>query len=407
MDVLLIGSSFSALPMLFDLQKRGAHVTVVGKYEDDPCHAYADASLHIDYSDPNGLLEVCRANSFDGIVPSCNDYAYVAAAKVAAQLGYPGFDSLETTEILHEKDRFRQFCATVGVPAPRLYGEVTGLERRLPMQQIDSAVLVKPVDSFSGRGVKRVDKPEDLPEAIDYALAESRSNRAVVEEFVEGSLHSHTAFVSGGQIVWYEIVDEFCEVYAYQVDRSGYPSRLQDTTRTAVHESLSALVRAMGMADGLLHTQFIASKERFWIIECMRRCPGDLYGHHFHFAEGRDYTHEYVSPFLGIAPKTPAATKPLRRVERRIISVQEAQPMFGVTLQNDGRRATFIPLKESGKMLNVAPFDKAGIIFTEGSEGEDTRTPFSGITTGIAPYDRNTGQGADNRRPEHTISMGR
>lgn len=385
MDVLLIGSSFSALPMLFDLQKRGAHVTVVGKYEDDPCHAYADVSVHIDYSDPEGLLEVCRANSFDGIVPSCNDYAYVAAAKVAAQLNYPGFDSLETTEVLHEKDRFRHFCATIDIPAPRLYGEIRGAERHPPLQQIDSAVLVKPVDSFSGRGVQRVDRPEGLLEAIDLALAQSRSKRAVVEEFVEGSLHSHTAFVSGGQIVWYEIVDEFCEVYAYQVDRSGYPSCLPDALRTAVHESLSSIVVAMGMANGLLHTQFIASEERFWIIECMRRCPGDLYGHHFYFAEGRDYTHEYVSPFLGIAPKIPAATKPLRRVERRIISVQEAQPMFGVALQTDGRRATFIPLKESGQMLNEAPFDKAGIIFVEGSEGEDTKTPLSGLTSSIAP----------------------
>ena len=37
MNVLLVGSSYSAVPMLFDLKRRGATVTVAGKYEDDPC----------------------------------------------------------------------------------------------------------------------------------------------------------------------------------------------------------------------------------------------------------------------------------------------------------------------------------------------------------------------------------
>ena len=105
MNVLLVGSSFSAAPMLFDLKARGAHVTVVGKYQDHPCHAYADHSIYIDYSDPEVLMDVCRNHAFDCLVPSCNDYAYVSAAQVAGKLGYAGFDLVETTQVLHEKDR--------------------------------------------------------------------------------------------------------------------------------------------------------------------------------------------------------------------------------------------------------------------------------------------------------------
>lgn len=386
MDVLLIGSSYSAVPMLFDLKRRGATITVVGKYEDDPCHSYADASVYIDYSDPEALLNVCIKHDFAGIVPSCNDYAYVSAAKVAAQLGYPGFDNLETTKILHEKDHFRHFCTSMDLPAPKLFGEVSD-SRRVLAGKIDCPALVKPVDSFSGRGVERVLDSEALPAAIDRALEQSRGSRAVVEEFVEGNLHSHTAFIADKEIVWHEIVDEFCEVYSYQVDKSAYPSRLSDELRASVHESLSVLVNELDLADGLLHTQFIASPERFWIIECMRRCPGDLFGSHFHFAEGRDYTHEYVSSFIGMPPKAPEATKPLRRVERRVVSVEDVQPMFGVTFETDGRPATFIPLKESGQKLAAAPFDKAGILFLEGRLDEDPWEPFQASGSGIAKHE--------------------
>ncbi len=386
MDVLLIGSSFSAMPMLFDLKKRGARVIVVGKHQTDPCHAYGDASIYIDYSDPDALLNVCRAHDFAGIVPSCNDYAYVAAAKVAAKLGYKGFDSVEITEILHEKDRFRQFCTTINVPTPQLLDEVTHTNH-VHTYDIDVPVLVKPVDSFSGRGIEKVHHPETLPNAIQRALTQSRAGRAVLEEFVEGRLHSHTAFVANGQVVWHDMVDEFCEVYPYQVDRSTYPSRLPQSMRTSVHNSVCALVRALDMADGLLHTQFIAAQEQFWIIECMRRCPGDLYGHHFYFAEGRDYAHAYVSPFLGIAPKPPKATKVLRWVERRVISVKDAHPMFGVAFKTHGRPATFIPLKQSGESLGAAPFDKAGILFVEGQADENPNKPFDAIATDIAHYE--------------------
>lgn len=386
MDILLIGSSFSAVPMLCDLKRRGARVTVVGKYKDDPCHTYADKSIYIDYSDPMVLRDLCRDYTFDGIVPSCNDYAYLAAANVAAEFGYPGFDKVEVVKILHEKDRFRRFCAKIDIPAPRLFCEIEGNKHSYSKDIVGTA-LVKPVDSFSGRGVERVSAPEGLPDAIDRALCQSRSNRAVVEEFVNGTLHSHTALISGGRIVWHEFVDEFCEIYAFQVDRSNYPSNLPHVIRARVHESLSMLVQELGLVDGLLHTQFIASEERFWIIECMRRCPGDLYGHHFYFAEGRDYAHAYVSAFLGIPPEAPAATKPMRRVERKVLSVGEVLPMFGVTVSTNSQHATFIPLKESGHKLEAAPFDKAGILFFEGQEGENLTQSFPKIKAGIVYHE--------------------
>ena len=43
--VLLVGSSFSAMPLLEELKKRAFHVSVCGKYRTDPCHYYADNSF--------------------------------------------------------------------------------------------------------------------------------------------------------------------------------------------------------------------------------------------------------------------------------------------------------------------------------------------------------------------------
>jgi biotin carboxylase len=383
MKVLLIGSSFSAMPMLFDLKRREMHVTVIGKHRDDPCHSYADQSIYEDYSNGHTLLRICRESTFDYIVPTCNDYSYVAAAFVADQLGFVGFDSPETTSILHTKNRFRQFCQDIRIPAPRIYGEVSAESRALS-RPIPGPALVKPVDSFSGRGVRLVHEASELSEAVEWAFNVSREKRAVIEQFVQGNLHSHTAFISKGQIVWHDYVDEFCEVYPYQVDRSRYPSRLSDELRAAVHESIVKMVASLQLYDGLLHTQFLASDREFWIIECMRRCPGDLYGHHFKMAFGYSYESQYVASFVGQAPEPPSQLGLAKRIERRVISVSESRAFFGLMFQADGTKMTYVPLKGSGGRLDAAPFDKAGIVFLEGGlpgKGEGPEEARTAIVT--------------------------
>ncbi len=372
MKCLLIGSSFSAVPMLLDLKQRGAQVTVIGKYKGDPCHLYADYSVFEDYSDPEVLLKICQEHSFDYIVPTCNDYSYVAASYVAEQMGLPGFDFPLTTAILHTKDDFRRFCLGIGVRVPKIYGEVSEIHQTL-FEDIQGSVLVKPVDSFSGRGVQRVYGAQELPAAIQAAFSMSRNKRAVVEEFVDGALHSHTAFIINGQVIWHDFVDEFCEIYPYQVDRSSYPSCLSAVMRGVVHESIKKIIAALNLCNGLLHTQFIASDREFWIIECMRRCPGDFYGYHFKYAFGYDYMQQYVASFVGACPQPPAPGGVVQPIERRVISVDQQHIFFGIALNTDSRQSIFVPLKESGNRIEAAPFDKAGILFLLGrSDGSIT-----------------------------------
>lgn len=46
-------------------------------------------------------------------------------------------------------------------------------------------LIVKPTDSAGSKGVTRVDRAEDLEDAVKYALKHSISERVIVEEFIE------------------------------------------------------------------------------------------------------------------------------------------------------------------------------------------------------------------------------
>ena len=375
---LLIGSSFSAAPILDRLRKRNLVVEVCGNLRDDPCHQYSDLSHFIDYSDREALLELVSKGDFDYIVPSCNDFSYMSAAWVAQKTGHVGFDRVSTAEILHKKASFREVTSEIGISVPSAMSVRSTDNVNLPEDFFP--VLVKPVDSFSGRGVTKVEDGSGLLDAIRIALDTSRSSSAVIERFVEGTLHSHSAFVANGRIACDFFVDEFCTVYPYQVDCSNHPSLLPESIRTAVRSSMLKLIQHFKLADGLLHTQFIAKGSEYWIIETMRRCPGDLFGQLIERSTGFGYTDRYVAGFLG--EKIASAELPpyQRYIGRHTISVKSKIIQHSFSFHFPGTSSSIVPLKMSGEVLNPAPYDKLAILFNEFETIEQMRETTARMT---------------------------
>jgi formate-dependent phosphoribosylglycinamide formyltransferase (GAR transformylase) len=367
--ILLIGSSFSAAPIFHVLSKKDFIVEVCGKAKTDPCHQYADTSHFIDYSNKDELISLIEKEGFDYIVPSCNDYAYISATHAAAQFNYPGFDNVETMHILHNKQAFRRFTSTHQLKVPQ-YVEIneinvaTALDIRLP-------VLVKPVDSFSGRGVTKVTDSAQVSIAIDLAISSSRGKQAIIEEFVEGDLFSHTAFIKDGEIVFDTFVDEYCTVYPYQVNCSNHPSKLSGELKQIVRAEMTKLIQLLSVADGLLHTQFICNGADFWVIECMRRCPGDLYGQLITESIGLNYIECYIQPFIDetITPKFPALSP--KWTGRHTISTKESGIYSSYSCDIKAKEVKHVMLKTSGEKFVEAPYDKLAILFAEFESKED------------------------------------
>ncbi len=360
---LLVGSSFSAAPIFFLLKKRGLHVSVCGSLESDPCHQYADASFYIDYSNRESLLSLVESKKFDYVVPSCNDYSYMSCAWLAERFDFPGFDKFDVATIIHTKNEFRRITQQYDVPAPRAYRHQGDLP--VDVGGLEYPLLVKPTDSFSGRGVTKVLDASQLSAAVDTARHASRSGEIVLEEFVDGALYSHSAFIHNHEIVVDFFVDEFCSVYPYQVDCSNHPSGLATTMQSEVRATMARLVKHLDLQDGLLHTQFIANSEQYWIIECMRRCPGDLYGSLIERSTGTSYMDYFVRPFLGEIIHHDARLVEHKPIGRHTISVRNPLSTYTFSHSIPSIKIHITPLKNSGECLKVAPFDKLAILFAE------------------------------------------
>jgi formate-dependent phosphoribosylglycinamide formyltransferase (GAR transformylase) len=360
-NVLLIGSSYSAAPILFLLKRMGFRVSVCGALKDDPCHTYADQSFFIDYSKKEELLKLVEEMNFDYIVPTCNDYSYLSGSYVANALQFPGFDTVETTEILHVKGKFKKEAAKLNLKSPKLYHQ--GLAANILRNEIRYPCLVKPIDNFSGRGITKAMDSDELEEALELATASSLAGKLVIEEFVEGDLFSHSAYIKGGKVAIDFFADEFCQTYQYQVDCSNHPSKLGAVIKDGVRQEINRMCEQLNLVDGLLHTQFIANKDEFWLIECMRRCPGDLYGHMIQKSTGVNYDELFASPFVGMAMPKVFPNEECKYIGRHTISQLKASPSFSFTSSLSAGDVEVVQLKLSGEELSSAPYDKMAILF--------------------------------------------
>jgi biotin carboxylase len=361
--VLLLGSSFSALPILKYLQKNNFEVTVCGSVMSDPCHNFADNSVFIDYSNVDEVEFEIINNKYDYIVPSSNDASYLTCSKIGEKFAFFGVDSIEVTNIIHNKEFFRNFCKKHNIISPK--SKTISLNNSEEVF-LNFPLIVKPTDSFSGKGITKVSNQLELTTALSRIREVSKDDSCVVEEFVEGTLHSHSAFVRNGKIVKDFFVDEFCTTYQYQVNCSNYPSRLCDKLRNLVKTEISRIIDSLNLVDGLLHTQFISENEKFWIIESMRRAPGDLYGHMIKLSTRFDYTAFYVNPFLGIKNENfNIESYQEKPISRHTVSGKEKCYPISLNINIPFKNIEIVNLITSGQLMNEAPFDKHSILFCE------------------------------------------
>lgn len=356
--ILLVGTSYSAAPILGALRDLGFYVAVCGARPQDPCVHLADRYHDIDYSDFEALLTLTKRERYQRLCPACNDYAYLSSSYVAEALGLPGYDTFEKTITLHDKRAFRVHAERIGLNVPQLYNvESLGEAKALKLP-----VLVKPTDSFSGRGVRRVEKLSQLGQAILDAREESRGGSALIEEFVEGTLHSHSAFIMNGCIFQDFFVDEFCQAYPYQVDCSNAPSRLPETVREKMRHQVIKLVSSLELSDGLIHTQFIERDGTPYVIEVMRRCPGDLYYNLIKFCTGANYVNNYISAFAGTSMNTDIRTEQFW--VRHTVSFLSDSVFLSLSPQlPQALDVRLFPLVESTSKVRGAPYGKVAIVF--------------------------------------------
>lgn len=358
---IMLDAGFASLPLQHAVKASGYRTLVCSGKACDAGMKYADIPKVQNYADVDAVKIIARETKAAAILPGVTDVSWMSGCQVAYELGLPGFDSQDVCETIFLKDKFRAWALRQGLPVPRAVSNAAQA-RELPLP-----LLVKPVDAYSGNGITKVTHASMLDGAITTAQQASPGGKFVIETFCEGALHSHSAFIRNGQIVCEFFVDEFCTIYPWQVNSSCLSLTLSEAIRDRVSECMQSIVSDLQLVDGLLHTQFIANENQFWLIELTRRCPGDLYSRLIELSTGFAYSDWFVAPFLNKSSPT-VVRRPAQKnaIARHTVSVNSPMRFESFNFAKlPAQIVQMVALVSPGHLLAPAPGDRAGLVFAQ------------------------------------------
>lgn len=366
--ILLVDTNFSSAPIYKYLIESGHEVFLVGKNPSDFLAKSIRNYINIDYTNLDLMAETIENLGIKYIIPGCNDVSYEVCAALNESGIYPGIDSKNATANLNNKKYFRDFALKNSIPVPKLIG----IDEAMVIK--DRSVVVKPVDSFSGKGITIINFPnhEKISCALVKAIAASREKSFIIEEFVEGRLYSHSAFISNKKIVSDFIVAEYGSVNSLVVDISHLDYDFPENIRKKIQLEIEKIAELLNLCDGLVHTQFIFQKNSFSIIEITRRCPGDLYSQLIEMSTGYKYAENYVRPFVGEGLQQSLKTSKKLPIVRNTITQGGNMIFSSVDFLDNCNIMRFIPIAVIGDKIKPSPEGRVGILFMRSESNDDT-----------------------------------
>ena len=295
--LLYVGGAHSDIPLIQAAKDLGFYVITTGNRKEDPGHQYSDEYYPCDYSDKEAVLMLANKLNIDYIAPCCNDFSVLSCSYVAEKLCLPGFDSFETTKVIHHKDKFRHFCAVNGFPSPNALQFAHIDDAIQSLEKFRFPVIVKPVDLTGGKGVARIDNINAALQPISRAFEVSKQKKIVIEEFIQGSNHGLSTFIKNKKVVFYFFDDEHYYINKYLVSGASCPGSVPLEVIQRLCTIYENMAQILNLKDGIFHTQFILQGNTPYITEICRRPPGDLYVKLVEYATGIKYSHYIIKAF--------------------------------------------------------------------------------------------------------------
>lgn len=297
--LLMLNAGRYEIPLIYAAKELGFYVITTGNNVYAPGHKVADEYVCFDYSDYDGMVNLAKKIGIEAISQGCSDNCALAAAYMGEKLGLKGHDTFKNAQIIHRKDYFKKFARNNGIKSPiaECFEDISqalnyDTKNKYPL-------IIKPSDQAGGKGVSRVETRNEYEEAIRRAFGRSNIGHVIVEPFLQGTLHSMSAFIINQKVAAYSTWNDYSYKNAFLTNSGLCPADdWQDAVSFLIPE-VEKIANKLKLVDGLLHLQYMKCKNEYWIIEMMRRTPGNNSTTAASFSTGVSWNHWIIKAEAG------------------------------------------------------------------------------------------------------------
>ena len=301
--LLILGASELQLPAIETARDMGLVVGVADMNPAAPGAALADEFFECSTYDAEAVAAVARDWRPDGIMTLATDWPMRSVAAACAELGLPAI-SVDCAARATDKLLMIRAFHEHGVPAPWFEvldadADVEALAAELPYP-----CVVKPIDSSGSRGVTIVHDAAELPAAVAYSRAASRSSALLVEEYLQGPEVSVELLVVDGEPLLVTITDKSTSGPPHFIETMhSQPSALPAEVQREILAVAGAAIAAIGATTGAAHAEIIVTPDGPKMVEIGARMGGDrITTHMVPLSTGIDMTRAVIELALGGRP---------------------------------------------------------------------------------------------------------
>lgn len=314
--LMLLGGIRYLLPVIKAAHEQGYYVITADYIPDNIAHKYSDEYVNVNIIDKEAVLKVAQEKQIDGIMSFGVDPGVVSASYVQNKMGLPSFGPFESVEILQNKDKFRAFLANNGFNVPQAKGFESIEAAMNDISWYPWPVIVKPTDAAGSKGVTRVDRPEDLKTALEYAMGHSISGHIIVEEFIEkdGCSSDTDSMSVNGKLVFASFCAQRFDINAtnpYTPAAYSWPSTFTKEQEDYLKSEIQRLITLLGLKTVVYNIETrIGTNGKPYIMELTPRGGGNRLCEMLRYATGVDMITAITRAIVGDPIVEPIEQKP-------------------------------------------------------------------------------------------------
>ncbi len=273
--ILLLGSGELGREFVISAKRLGARVIACDSYDNAPAMQVADAREVFSMLDGAALRAAAEKHRPDLIVPEIEAIRTEMLAELEAE-GFTIVPSARAAQLTMNRDAIRDLAAGELGLVTSQYGYAESFaECEAIAARIGYPLVMKPVMSSSGKGQSKVDGPEALEAAWQYAVANMRGDRArvICEQFIafDYEITLLTVRHAGGI--------SFCPPVGHRQERGDYreswqPAAMSPAALASAQDMAAKVVAALqggGRGWGLYGVEFFVRGEEVIFSELSPR----------------------------------------------------------------------------------------------------------------------------------------
>lgn len=303
MKALVVVGGLPQITLVKELKKRGIKTVLIDGGENPLARPYADAFYRVNIFDILAVKKIAIEEQVDFLITVCADQVLLIVAQVSEMLGLPWYIDYNTAKTVSDKELMKKIFVENGIPTSQ-YVVMTEFNVD-EIAHLRYPLIVKPVDSYSSRGVRKVINEEELKSAFEEAKNISRTNNVIVEEFFSGEEISVDLFIEDGKarVLCVSNSDKIKDDDHFVIFRGKYPACASPELLNVIEQVSQKIADAFGIKNAPMLVQMLTDGKEVTVLEFCARTGGAMKWLMIQRASGVDVINAVIDLTLGQKPQ--------------------------------------------------------------------------------------------------------